>query len=163
MIVDNLIDNIEKILNKESDNIMLYMDIKNLLRNINNEELLNELNEYKFIKKIIKQNFMSDNIYEKKIIYNSDKFDIILIDWQTNSYTKIHDHPDKGCIVKVLDNGILYEENFDKNLYLMNINTLKKNDIGYKIGNNILHKIICKKNAKSLHIYIPGNFECTSY
>jgi len=163
MIIDKLIDNIEKILNKESDNIMLYMDIKNLLRNINNEELLNELNEYKFIKKIIKQNFMSDNIYEKKIIYNSDKFDIILIDWQTNSYTKIHDHPDKGCIVKVLDNGILYEENFDKNLYLMNINTLKKNDIGYKIGNNILHKIICKKNAKSLHIYIPGNFECTSY
>jgi len=163
MIVDNLIDNIEKILNKESDNIMLYMDIKNLLKNINNEELLNELNEYKFIKKTIKQNFMSDNIYERKIIYNSDKFDIILIDWETNSYTKIHDHPDKGCIVKVLDNGILYEENFDKNLYLININILKKNDIGYKIGNNILHRIICKKNAKSLHIYIPGNFECTSY
>lgn len=163
MIIDNLIDHIEKILNKDYDKIMIYMNIKKLLQNINNEELLNELNDYKFIKKTIQQNFLSDNIYERKIIYNSNKFDIILIDWELNSYTKIHDHPDKGCIVKVLDNGILYEENFDKNLYLININTLKLNDIGYKIGNNILHRIICRKSAKSLHIYIPGNFECSFY
>ena len=51
MIIDNLIDNIEKILNKDYDKIIIYMNIKNLLQNINNEELLNELNDYKFIKK----------------------------------------------------------------------------------------------------------------
>ena len=59
--------------------------------------------------------------------------------------------------------NIYNPENFDRSLYLMNINTLKKNDIGYKIGNNILHRIICKKPAKSLHIYIPGNYKCNYF
>ena len=136
--------------------------VDNILLNINNINLLNELNDYKFINESIHSQFMSDNVYKRKIIYSSEQFDIILIEWEINSFTKIHDHPEKGCIVKILD-GILYEENFDRSLYLMNINTLKKNDIGYKIGNNILHRIICKKPAKSLHIYIPGNYKCNYF
>lgn len=155
MIIENLINDIHKIIKENNSNIMIYTNIKNILQNINNINLLDELNDYKFINII-------DNIYKKKTIYNSDLFDIILIEWQNNSYTKIHDHPEKGCIVKILD-GILYEEIFDEKLYLMNINTMKENDIGYKIGNKILHRIICKKLAKSLHIYIPGNFKSNYY
>ena len=162
MLIENLINDIQKVLEITDTNIMIYTNIKNILQNINNIDLLNELNNYKFINETIQKQFMCDKIYKRKIIYSSEQFDIILIEWEINSFTKIHDHPEKGCIVKILD-GLLYEENFDKNLYLMNINILKNNDIGYKISNNVLHRIICKKTAKSLHIYIPGNYKCNYF
>lgn len=165
MQLSNLINSINEICHINQYNISLYMSIKNILNNIDSDSLLEELKDYNFINETIhnnNNNNNANNIYKRKIIHHSDLFDLIFIEWNKHSFTKIHDHPSKGCIVKILD-GVLYEESFDNNLYFLQMNDLKKNDIGYKISNKVLHRIICKQNAKSLHVYIPGGFNATIY
>jgi hypothetical protein len=165
MEINNLIKSISHICEKASDNITLYMNIKNLLQNINSDILLDEFKNYNFISESIHNNNMklnTNNIYTKKCVCKSELFDLYLIEWTKNSFTKIHDHPSKGCIVKVLS-GNLYEETFDNCLYFLQMCDLKKNDIGYKISNKVLHRIICKENAMSLHVYIPGGFNATIF
>ena len=146
------IENIIKLCEIEKNNITLYYQIKNILEQIDNNIFLEEYKNYNFIN--INNN---DYIYTKYIIYSSNICDIILIKWNKNSITKIHDHPKNGCIIKIF-NGKLLEECYNNNLDLVKKNYLTENDIGYKISNNILHKITCIDDAYTLHIYIPGKY-----
>ena len=162
MIINNIINRVCEIVCEvvHKSSFLIYNDIKKLLNNINSDKLLDELNNYSFINTVIIQN--SNDTYTKYIIYSCDDFDIVLIKWQKDSFTRVHDHPDKGCIIKVLS-GELIEECYDNYLSLMNFNVLTKNMIGYKIGKKVLHKLICKKEAVTLHIYIGGKYQPNYY
>ena len=160
MYIRSIIDTIINICNSDYDSFYLYNKIKDILNNIDNEQFLTELSKYNFIKQSIIKN--NDYSYVKYRLYSSNNCDIIYIKWNKNAITKIHDHPDKGCIMKVL-NGKITEECYDKYLSLISINMLNTNMIGYKISNKILHKIICNENTDTLHIYIPGNYVTNSY
>ena len=156
----SLIDDILKICikyNKIDDIHNLYYEIKNILIKLDNEILLKELDNYKFI------NIINMDGYNKFIIYSSDIFDIILIKWDKNCQSKIHDHPNKGCLIKILS-GKLCEELYDDKLNKIESNVLlQKFDISYRIGNEILHKIIASEDSYSLHIYIPGRYKPIYY
>lgn len=53
----------------------------------------------------------------------------------------------------------VYENNENNNnIKMLKTNYLNVNDIGYKCGNIILHKITAKEYSVSLHIYMPPNF-----
>lgn len=101
----------------------------------------------------------SDQYYCKNIIYQSKLFEIVLICWNSNQSSNIHNHPDKGCILKVVDNYLI-EEFYNTNIKLEKITTINKNDISY-IDNDIgYHKIINQqKPTISIHIYSPPNFK----
>jgi hypothetical protein len=155
----SLIDDISKICiknNKINDIDNLYYEIKNILINLDNVMMLKELDNYKFI------NIINVNGYNKYIIYSSDMFDIILIKWDKKCESKIHDHPNKGCLLKILS-GKLCEEVYDNKLNIIKSNILEKFDISYRIGNEILHKIIAFEDSYSLHIYIPGRYKPIYY
>lgn len=94
------------------------------------------------------------NYYTKKIIFQNEHFEVVLISWHKNISTKIHSHPKYGCLLKVL-NGQLIETVYNKNEIITNI--LNKNDIGYRSGGE-LHTIKATENSHSLHIYSPPNF-----
>lgn len=98
------------------------------------------------------------NDYNKNILYRDDKYEIILICWDANCQTKIHNHPKNGCIMKLLE-GVLIEECFDKTCNIIRINNYKKNDVSFIHDNLYLHKIInSDQKSISLHIYSPPNF-----
>ena len=156
--IRDVIDNINNLCNKyqsEYEIFILYIEIKKILLQLNNN-ILQELLNYKFI------NIININNYTKYIIHTSDQFDIILIKWNALSESKIHDHPNRGCIMKILS-GKLCEETYDTNIKLLEKNTLNINDIGYKISNRILHKIIALNDTYSLHIYVPGKYKSKYY
>ena len=72
----------------------------------------------------------------------------------------IHDHPEGGCILKVLQ-GELIEHKYDtKNLELLEVLNHNKGSIGY-IDNTIAYHRVgndSKEKAISLHIYSPPEF-----
>lgn len=88
--------------------------------------------------------------YDKKIIYRNNDFELVLINWEKDSFTTYHNHPDNGCVLKVLD-GKLIE--LTENKYFV----LNKNDVGFKLKNEY-HKIFALEKSYSLHYYSPPNF-----
>lgn len=102
----------------------------------------------------------NDLYYCKNTIYQCDKFEIVLICWNKNQTSNIHDHPDKGCILIVLDNYLI-EEFYNLDIKLEKINNINQNEISYIDNTMGYHKIINKdKPTISLHIYNPPNYKC---
>ena len=134
----------------------------NLLKNYKQSNLINLLepmNNLRFNNEEFNNNLtFKKNEYNKSILYRDDKYEIILICWDANCETKIHNHPKNGCIMKILQ-GNLLEECFDKTYNNIRINNYKKNDVSYIHDDLYLHKIInSNQKSISLHIYSPPNF-----
>ena len=97
-------------------------------------------------------------------VNGNDKFDIYIITWNQYQQSKIHDHPENGCIYKILE-GHLVEENYDKKIQLTGFKSLFLDCIGYIDDRYYLHKMInyTNKVAVSLHIYSPPNHNTTYF
>lgn len=127
-------------------------EIKNILTNYDSEDY-KEFVEF------------TEKTYNRVKLYSSPEFDIILICWDKGQFTKIHDHPDYCCAVKLLE-GLLLEENFsvhDDKLKVFNNIIIKPNYITTKCSNKIVHRIIPLDKSVSLHIYIPGQYKPNIY
>ena len=88
-------------------------------------------------------------LYQKKIIYKNDDYELVLINQEKGAYTNYHNHPENGCVLKVLD-GKLYEINDSKSL------VLNKNDVNFKFKNDFIKYALEK--SYSLHYYSPPNY-----
>jgi hypothetical protein len=157
-----IIKNIElSVLNK--NNLKIYTKVKKNLYEYPHKELLKICEDH-----IVKDNILpkkienKNNFYEKFYLFENNNFSLILIKWNKNCETRIHDHPEKGCIVRLL-NGELIEEIYNSKLNKIDSQFLKIDNFGYKSGSKILHKIIAQNNAISLHVYIPGFFSAKYY
>ena len=87
-----------------------------------------------------------------------------LITWQKDSISKIHDHSENGCLMKILE-GKISENLYDSNLNHIKNNIYYKDNIAY-IDNLIgYHSIknIHTKPSYSLHIYSPTNYKTKYY
>lgn len=145
------------------DLIKLIKDNIKLNKNGNIKHLYTILNDYNGID-WKKYKVIDETKYNKIFLDGNDEFEIYIITWNNYQQSKIHDHPNNGCIYKILD-GHLVEENYDKKLRLTGFKSLFKNSIGYTDNNTGLHKMINYKNivAVSLHIYSPPNHNTTYY
>ena len=159
MDLQTIINEIKYICSTNTNNMTIYMEIKKVLNNVN-KNIVDHTKDYISIEKI--ENSYNKSCYYKYKIYSSELFDIFIIDWKKTSCSRIHDHPKKGCIMKILD-GYLIEEIYDNNLSLISFDTLKTNNIAYKIGKTVLHKIICREDTISFHVYIPGQYVTNYY
>jgi len=96
--------------------------------------------------------------YNRVIIHQEELFEVILICWKGGQASSIHDHPNRGCLVKILQ-GCLNDEVFSNNESFRNEYPLKSvlhisNQIGvHKMENK------CTEDAISLHIYAPGFYK----
>ena len=94
--------------------------------------------------------------YSKNIIYRNTIFEIIMISWLPGQYTKLHEHPKNGCLMKVLYgtlNEILFSTN--KTYTETKINT---NEITFIKNNKHIISNISNKCSISIHIYSPPNY-----
>ena len=107
-----------------------------------------------------------DNKYNREIAFKNELCEMVIISWNKKQMSPIHDHPSKGCLLKILKGELIEELYINENNIVKKINTneIKDDIISYKIGNKILHKII-NNNIKSvsLHIYNPPNHETKIY
>jgi cysteine dioxygenase len=98
--------------------------------------------------------------YYRHVIYECEKYKVVLIYWCPYSFSRIHFHPSNGCIMKVIE-GYIDIDIFDDSDYsiLQNIGTKLKieGDIEYIKGRHGIHRISNDKNpnfAITLHIYV---------
>ncbi len=107
--------------------------------------------------------------YNKNLLFSSEILDLYIITWPPQSSSKIHDHPDNGCIMRVLS-GELEEDEYayicESPVYVATniINSSGKN-IGYKKGKEMLHKIRNNTNdfVISMHFYSKGGYKSVIY
>ncbi len=101
--------------------------------------------------------------------FNQNKYDNIfgmyLIVWNPFCHTSVHNHPEGGCLMKILD-GNIKEQRFMNAESFSIVNTLNKDDVSYIHDDIGLHRILNENNSTSysLNIYSPNlNEETTNY
>ena len=149
------------------NNFLLLINMNNIIKILINNRKLFKLNmenlipliqdiniHYTEYNKYIKYN---KNNYNRNYIYKNDIFEIICITWLPGQYTKEHEHPENGCIMKLLD-GSLYES-INRNKNMLHYHH-KKNSITFmhnKFGKHLIGNHTDKPSI-SLHIYSPPNY-----
>lgn len=122
-----------------------------------------------YLKKINLVNFKDKNLenkaiktksHIKKCLFRDNKVEMLLIIWPPNYQTKVHSHPEGGCISKCINNKLVEERYNTKTLDIIEKKKFNKNDISYIDNKLYYHKIIndTDKFAYSLHIYSPPNY-----
>jgi len=152
---NDIIDIIKNLISKSNN----LSDLYNLF--INDYNLINLLCE-KF--KVYDFSLKTDNIgnYYRNTVYldKDNLFEIIIIQWDKLTETKIHNHSLNGCILIPINNNLI-EYIYNKKLELISENQINK--ISY-IDNNIgYHKIKSIEKSLSIHIYSPPNHIPTIY
>jgi hypothetical protein len=142
-------DNLYNYINTFLSNGTTLLEIKDNLLTYFDLQVLKYCNE--------KANFTDGKYNRIKLYdYSNDQFEMILICWDYNSESKIHDHPEKGCILQLFE-GKLEEHLYDSELKIIKITTIDANNISYMDNSVGYHKIKCIEKAMSLHIYSPAN------
>ena len=113
---------------------------------------------------LIDASHFCDNQYKRIKLICTDSVAVYCIYWAMNSYSPPHDHPDGGCILKVM-RGKLVETNYkiisDK-IELQSEQTLVKDSVGIKYSDD-LHSIKALDDTVSVHIYFPGDYKPTYF
>lgn len=151
--------------------------IKELYDILNKQIINNNINLFNCLKIIEKYNGsdwkqyvkFTNNSYNKIKLsdFSNELFEIVIICWNNNQSSKIHDHPNNGCVLKVLQ-GELKEEIYNKQIIDNNVmyNYEKTNIclLGYMEKNNKIHKIINNDvKSVSIHVYSPPDYKPKVY
>jgi len=106
-----------------------------------------------------------DDTYTRNCIFENEKFELILICWETGQFTPIHDHGGEECWVKVLKGEFketIYK--LDSNSKLVNVKSVisKKDDITYMIDFMGFHRLenASSQRSMSLHLYAKPIRDC---
>ena len=129
----------------------------NKLNTINNKSKIYYMNEKFYLQK------KNKDYYKLKLPYtdSNDMFDMYLFKWLPGSISPIHNHPELGCIMRLLEGEIL-EKKYDHDINLENqtlLTTDQKYDINLKTtyidDSQNYHSIsnISNKPVYTLHVY----------
>lgn len=153
----------------------LFIQIDNLLQDnektvFDCQSILSNYNSLDYLHFITKEEI--DKLHDEKIDYIKISipsmnnylphfFDPYLLVWSNNKFSKIHDHPEKGCVLKVLKGSIKEIRYSNPNLQKISENIVNEGETSYIHNNQGFHKV--KNNDKtkmsiSLHIYSPKDF-----
>lgn len=120
-----------------------------------------------FIKNIVQDyvgndwtNYMDFNHdkYVRTTVYVGEFCEILIISWKVNQKTPIHDHPEGGCVMKVLS-GTLIENTYSENNEIhLTSRCLNEGSLSFSKGKKIVHQINAISDSVSLHIYSPPNY-----
>lgn len=106
---------------------------------------------------------LTKNTYRRmpiKIPYLHNKpYDMYLLIWNPRVESPIHDHPENGCLLKILK-GSLIEEKYTKDGNLINRIIMENDNVSYMHDSIGYHKIInnSEEITYSLHIYSPVKY-----
>jgi cysteine dioxygenase len=143
------------------ENLNINFDNKKKLKNL--KHLLEKYEGQEWNDFLIESN----KSYGKSLMYSNKYYDIYLICWKPNQKSLIHDHPENGCLLKVLKGELIEEiyEKIDDKFKKIRRNIMSEGNISYQEGKSGLHKVLnnSKNKSISLHIYSPPNSKMTFY
>lgn len=95
--------------------------------------------------------------YERAKVYQNNEFEIYIITWGPEQESPIHDHPDYGCWLKMLQ-GNLHETIYNLQEKPIENKVLVPGDVGFMHNDYGYHKIANKSPhiSTSLHVYSPS-------
>jgi hypothetical protein len=165
---DRVIESIQHICNYREMNIKEKINL--ILLNYKPEELNEFIEEYIDLHPDLEKYTYNTNGYNyyKYILYSSQEFDIVHIKWEKYAQSRIHDHPNIGCVLMVLNDGKIKEDIYFKSEYnniliKSNQKRLQYGDMGFIKSNTYLHKITAVEYTETLHIYLPGKYTPNIY
>ena len=93
------------------------MNLSTLIKNIKNHLQTNKdlsnaqhyLEEYNTNEWMDKVYFDPNNKYTRNLLYRDGEFEIFVICWNPNEESKIHNHSNRGCLMKTLQGELLNE------------------------------------------------------
>lgn len=103
--------------------------------------------------------------YTRTLVIRTEELDVYVISWRKGQKTQIHDHPEHGCLLKVLAGKLvetLYSRT-DDDISPLVARQLTVGSVGYREGDLILHRIEAEEESVSLHIYSPPLFKTKYY
>ncbi len=101
--------------------------------------------------------------YKKILLERNDEYEIFMICWKSGQKTEIHDHPEGGCWMKVIQGELEEIEYSNPTMKSMGIHRLTPGSIGYKQGHILLHSIRAINDSVSLHLYKPPCYKARTY
>jgi len=114
---------------------------------------------------LIQEAVFNQNHYCKKVLFTNANFELVIIGWTPGQESKIHNHPDEGCLVFPI-NGSLNEKRFTTDLDEISNELISYGDISYLKGNDCLHSLhnySSSESAITLHLYSPPHFSATYF
>ena len=110
----------------------------------------------------------SESTYTRNCIFENERFELILICWQSSHKTPIHDHGGEECWVKVIDGEFketVYKLNEVSEVNILKTNLFKAGDISYMIDFMGCHQLknLSSHRALSLHLYAKPIRNCNIY
>lgn len=100
--------------------------------------------------------------YSRNLVKKNDILEMLVICWNVNQGCGIHDHPEKGCLVKVLQSEVTENVYEMKEIPVMiSSDILPAGGIAYKEGSLILHDIFNHSGqpVASLHLYSTPDYK----
>ena len=100
--------------------------------------------------------FWSSSFYTRNCIFENEKFELILLCWEKDQKTPIHDHGGEQCWVKVIEGEFketIYKSNEVSDFNILKSTLFKAGDIAYMIDFMGCHQLknLSNQQALSLH------------
>ncbi len=113
-----------------------------------------------------KYKLFSPRHYTRNVVQVNDILEMIVICWEINQGCPIHDHPQNGCLVRILQ-GEVRESTYELTTppALITSKMLTTNGLSYQEGRLIGHEIYNNSGHRttSLHLYSPPDYKPTYY
>lgn len=110
----------------------------------------------------------SETSYTRNCIVENENFELILICWEKDQVTAIHDHGGEECWVYFVEGNFrehIYTENDNGELSIVKTTNTKAGDISYMIDFMGFHNLenLSEKRSMSLHLYAKPIKSCNVY
>lgn len=110
--------------------------------------------------------FFSPAHYTRNTVLLNDVLEIAILCWEVNQGCPIHDHPDKGCLVRIMQ-GKLKETKYELQAYPVYTSAviLNTSETTYLEGGKIIHDLFnySGQRAVSLNLYSQPNYKPNYY
>lgn len=102
----------------------------------------------------------SDTGYQRTKIYICSEFEIVIISWKKDQIAEIHDHPERGCLMKIVQGQLKETRYLKQNDQITKLcsNIRIVGNTGHICGSCGLHKIEALEDSVSIHIYSPPEY-----
>lgn len=109
---------------------------------------------------------LNEKEYIRKMIHQTEHYQLMLINWNARQSSAIHNHPSAGCLMKILK-GKLREDRFSTDdLSLIGSCESSENGMSYiedSLGYHSITNVNDDKPTFSLHLYSPPGFELRKF
>ncbi|MHB1953382.1 MAG: cysteine dioxygenase [Sulfobacillus sp.] len=120
--------------------------------------LLREFAAGTTVQPVLEQHVPQELAFRRQMICAGDFCEIYVIAWKTGHIVPLHDHPDGGCLMLVL-NGRLSETTFDTAAReTICVRQTSAGDVSHQRGAVILHSLVALEDSTTLHLYAPPGY-----